>query len=137
MSAAQPSLPGNGVSLRLRRDDGVTYVGVTVPSGNYTLGALAAKLAAAPGLSAPEIARAQAAVPTLPRQPHEPFAQGNGWLAIDFPPTRQFYLLRDDGTNLSWQAPPPMFTLARAVAAITATAGLTANELARLASVNA
>jgi len=137
MSAAQPNLPGNGVTLRIRRDDGVTFAGVTVSPERYQPGPLHAALAAATGLTAAEIGRVAGAVPAFPRQPREPSMEGRGWIVVDFPPARHFYMIRDDGTHLSYGAMPQFFTLSRAVAAVGATVDLTASELERLSGVQA
>lgn len=135
MSAAQPSLPGAGITVRILREDGKTYAGVTVPPELYSAGATNTKLAAATGLSIAEQARARNAIAMMPRHPREPDYEGIGWAIYTFPGSSQFYFLRDDGTHLSWGAPQSIFTPAMAVSVLRVTVGLSAAELQRLVAL--
>jgi hypothetical protein len=135
MAANDPRLPGAGITFRVLRDDGMTYAGVTVDTENYNLTSARAKLAAATGLTAGEIARANAVTFPGVRSPREPVKFGPGWGIYIFPTTITAYIARDDGTNLSYGAPEHLFTPARSAAVLGATSGLTANETARIAAM--
>lgn len=135
MSVANPKLPGSGVTARILRDDGKTYAGATLPAEIYSPGVMGATIAAATGLSASEINRARNANPVMAHQPREPVASGLGWAMYAFPGSMQAFVLRDDGTHLSFGASQTVFTLAMATAALLATAGLSAAEQARIAAL--
>lgn len=136
MSVAQPNLPGAGITIRILRDDGKTYAGLIVPTQNYWAGTANARLATATGLSAGEQARARGLAAVTSRYPREPDTEGVGWAVYEFPSTKQAYVLRDDGTHLSWGAPHTLFTPQLAAAALLATAGLSGAEIARINSIS-
>lgn len=135
MSAQEPRFPSSGVTLRVLRDDGITYAGVTVPAETFTLSAARAKLAAATGLSAGEIARANAATFAGSYVVREPVTQGPGWCIFNSAAGRVAYVLRDDNSHLSVSYPQQLFTVAKAQAALNATAGLSGAETARITAM--
>lgn len=135
MSAAQPTLPGSGVTVRILRDDGMTFAGVTLATLLYTPGNASAKLAAATGLSAAEILRARNVNAVMAHQPREPISEGLGWAIYGFPGSLQAFVMRDDGTHLSWGAAAALFTPLAASTILGAISGLSASELARAAAM--
>lgn len=142
MSAQDPRFPGKGaITLRILRDDGKTYAGVSVPAETFGLAAAQAKLAAATGLSGTEIAKANLVLVPTDQQhvthiQREPSYQGSGWCIFNAAANRVAYVARDDGTHLSYQAIQPLFTIAMAQTALNATSGLSAAELARIAAMS-
>lgn len=134
MTALNGSLPGTNPTARSVRDDGKSFSGVTLPTGSLP-SAYGAAIAATAGLTASEIARARNAVPGMTHIPREPLRQGTGWAIFVFPASIQVYVMRDDGTHLSYGAPQPLFTSAQAIATLSALPGLTAGELARIATI--
>lgn len=142
MSAQDPRFPGKGaITLRIARDDNKTFAGVSVAPENYTLASAQAKLAAAPGLSGTEIAKANAAFPAtdalhVTHIQREPSYQGPGWCIFNSAANRVAYIARDDNTHLSYQAIQPLFTISAAQAALNATAGLSGAETARIAALS-
>jgi len=136
MSALEPRFPSSGITLRVLRDDGITYAGVTVPVEIYTLALARARLAAATGLSGGEIARANFATFPGAHIAREPFVQGPGWCIFNSAAGRVVYVLRDDNTHLSVSYPQQIFSVAKAQAALNATAGLSGAEQARIAAVS-
>lgn len=137
MAANDPRIPGSGITFRILRDDGMTYAGVTVDTENFSIASAKAKLAAATGLSGAEQARANLITFPGNRVAREPSKFGPGWGIYVFPTTITAYIARDDGTNLSYGATEHLFTPALAAARLGATAGLTANETARIAAMGA
>lgn len=137
MSAADPRLPTSGITLRILRDDGLTYAGVTVPVEIFNLTLGRARLAAATGLSAGEIMRANSV--TFPGTfiVREPVTQGPGWCIFNAVAGRTCYIVRDDNTHLSVTIAQPNFTIAKAQAALSATAGLSGSETARITAMGA
>lgn len=135
MSAQDPRLPTSGITLRILRDDLKTYAGVTAPAESFSLAAARARLAAAPGLSGAEIAKANTVNFPGSYVVREPVAQGPGWCIFNAAAGRVAYVVRDDGSHLSFGEPPAIFTVARAQAAFNATAGLTGAETARIAAM--
>lgn len=133
MSVAQPDLPGVGVTVRILRDDGQTYAGVTVAAELYSPGTTNMRLSAATGLSSAEISRALIAPQVAERGPREPAREGLGWAVYVRPGSIQVYILRDDRSHLSWQASPAFYTNGLAAAYLSGTAGLSAAETARIA----
>lgn len=135
MSKLDPRLPGEGITFRITRDDGVTAAGVTVPAETYTLASARAALAAATGLSAAEQARANNLSFAGFHQPRGATRFGPGWAQYAFPASVQVYVLRDDFTHLSVGFAQPLFTIPAAIAALLTTAGLSAAEQARINSI--
>lgn len=132
MSANNPQLPGAGVTVRIVRDDGSTYAGVTLPGESYTPARAITTMTAVSGLTASEQARALLIAPVMHRSPREPYKQGNGWGAFIYPDQIIAFLQRDNGSHLSWGANPSLFSLPAAAAAIGNSATLSASELVRL-----
>lgn len=135
MSTQDPRFPGEGVTLRILRDDNKTYAGVTIPTEifNITLGRQ--KLSAATGLSAGEVTRANLINFSGMQIQREPNWYGPGWCIFNSAANRVAYILRDDNTHLSFGEVQTLFTVARTQAALNATSGLSAAESARIAAM--
>lgn len=135
MSGQDPRLPGTGITLRITRDDGQTFAGATFPGVNFSITNARAKIAAAPGLSGPEITRANALTFPGSTQPRDPVKFGQGWGIYYFPQTTQVYVVRDDGTHISTGMRHELFSIPAAIAALLTTSGLSAAEIARVNSI--